>query len=138
MSIFKSKKTLILEKQIKDLEKDYLTGFWEKEAYKKVEKYIKELNTKFYNQKILIRALWEEKGIDKRYDKLTEDYKRRGQLYTNYYSQYFIQEIVEEILLMLDEAEKENKILKDQLNLQISTNYLFKEIEELKKINNKT
>lgn len=142
-NIFKNKKELILKNQIKDLEdkiknleKDYRTGFWEKQAYQKVKKDIKDLHLKFNNQKILIRALWEEKGIDKRYNKLIEDYKRKGQLYTDYYSQYFIQEIAEEILLMLDESEKENEIIKVQLNLQVLTNNLLnKEIEELKKIN---
>lgn len=145
-NIFKNKKELILKNQIKDLEdkiknleKDYRTGFWEKQAYQKVKKEIKDLHLKFNNQKILIRALWEEKGIDKRYNKLIEDYKRKGQLYTDYYSQYFIQEITEEILLMLDESEKENEIIKVQLNLQVLTNNLLnKEIEELKKINNRT
>lgn len=145
-NIFKNKKELILKNQIKDLEdkiknleKDYRTGFWEKQAYQKVKKDIKDLHLKFNNQKILIRALWEEKGIDKRYNKLIEDYKRKGQLYTDYYSQYFIQEIAEEILLMLDESEKENEIIKVQLNLQVLTNNLLnKEIEELKKINNRT
>lgn len=142
-NIFKNKKELILKNQIKDLEdkiknleKDYRTGFWEKQAYQEVKKEIKDLHLKFVNQKILIRALWEEKGIDKRYNKLIEDYKRKGQLYTDYYSQYFIQEIAEEILLMLDESEKENEIIKVQLNLQVLTNNLLnKEIEELKKIN---
>lgn len=145
-NIFKNKKELILKNQIKDLEdkiknleKDYRTGFWEKQAYQEVKKEIKDLHLKFVNQKILIRALWEEKGIDKRYNKLIEDYKRKGQLYTDYYSQYFIQEIAEEILLMLDESEKENEIIKVQLNLQVLTNNLLnKEIEELKKINNRT
>ena len=145
-NIFKNKKELILKNQIKDLEdkiknleKDYRTGFWEKQAYQKVKKDIKDLHLKFNNQKILIRALWEEKGIDKRYNKLIEDYKRKGQLYTDYYSKYFIQEIAEEILLMLDESEKENEIIKVQLNLQVLTNNLLnKEIEELKKINNRT
>lgn len=145
-NIFKNKKELILKNQIKDLEdkiknleKDYRTGFWEKQAYQKVKKEIKDLHLKFNNQKILIRALWEEKGIDKRYNKLIEDYKRKGQLYKDYYSQYFIQEIAEEILLMLDESEKENEIIKVQLNLQVLTNNLLnKEIEELKKINNRT
>lgn len=143
-NIFKNKKVLKnqikdLEDKIKNLEKDYRTGFWEKQAYQKVKKDIKDLHLKFNNQKILIRALWEEKGIDKRYNKLIEDYKRKGQLYTDYYSQYFIQEIAEEILLMLDESEKENEIIKVQLNLQILTNNLLnKEIEELKKINNRT
>ena len=145
-NIFKNKKELILKNQIKDLEdkiknleKDYRTGFWEKQAYQKVKKDIKDLHLKFNNQKILIRALWEEKGIDKRYNKLIEDYKRKGQLYKDYYSQYFIQEIAEEILLMLDESEKENEIIKVQLNLQVLTNNLLnKEIEELKKINNRT
>lgn len=145
-NIFKNKKEFILKNQIKDLEdkiknleKDYRTGFWEKQAYQKVKKDIKDLHLKFNNQKILIRALWEEKGIDKRYNKLIENYKRKGQLYTDYYSQYFIQEIAEEILLMLDESEKENEIIKVQLNLQVLTNNLLnKEIEELKKINNKT
>lgn len=145
-NIFKNKKELILKNQIKDLEdkiknleKDYRTGFWEKQAYQKVKKDIKDLHLKFNNQKILIRALWEEKGIDKRYNKLIENYKRKGQLYKDYYSQYFIQEIAEEILLMLDESEKENEIIKVQLNLQVLTNNLLnKEIEELKKINNRT
>lgn len=145
-NIFKNKKELILKNQIKDLEdkiknleKDYRTGFWEKQAYQKVKKDIKDLHLKFNNQKILIRALWEEKGIDKRYNKLIEDYKRKGQLYTDYYSQYFIQEIAEEILLMLDESEKENEIIKVQLNLQVSINYLLtKEIEELKNNQQKT
>ncbi len=145
-NIFKNKKELILKNQIKDLEdkiknleRDYRTGFWEKQAYQKVKKDIKDLHLKFNNQKILIRALWEEKGIDKRYNKLIENYKRKGQLYKDYYSQYFIQEIAEEILLMLDESEKENEIIKVQLNLQVLTNNLLnKEIEELKKINNRT
>lgn len=142
-NIFKNKKELILKNQIKDLEdkiknleKDYRTGFWEKQAYQKVKKDIKDLHLKFNNQKILIKALWEEKGIDKRYNKLIENYKQKGQLYKDYYSQYFIQEIAEEILLMLDESEKENEIIKVQLNLQVLTNNLLnKEIEELKKIN---
>ena len=51
----------------------------------------------------------------------------------DYYSEYFIKEIMEEILLMLDTSEKQNEIIKGELNLQVSTNYLLtKEIEELK------
>jgi hypothetical protein len=40
---------------------------------------------------------------------------------------------------MLDTSEKQNEIIKGELNLQVSTNYLLtKEIEELKNNQQKT
>ena len=160
-NIFKSKKKLILDKQkseiekadlqsqikdleakIKDLEnenQDYRTGLWRDERYQELEKQIRELLPKSYEKRNLIEVLWEEKSINKRYKILKDAYyeKYTGQM--NYYSENFIKEFMEEILLMLDTSEKQNEIIKGELNLQVSTNYLLtKEIEELKNNQQKT
>ena len=160
-NIFKSKKKLILDKQkseiekadlqsqikdleakIKDLEnenQDYRTGLWRDERYQELEKQIRELLPKSYEKRNLIEVLWEEKSINKRYKILKETYYEKYTRQMDYYSENFIKEIMEEILLMLDTSEKQNEIIKGELNLQVSTNYLLtKEIEELKNNQQKT
>ena len=96
-----------------------------------------------YKYKIEFSALKSDTSIKhgeyKRYNILKQVYYEKYTRKMDYYSENFIKEIMEEILLMLDTSEKQNEIIKGELNLQVSTNYLLtKEIEELKKINNNT
>jgi len=160
-NIFKSKKQLILDKQkseiektdlqnqvkdleakIKDLEnenQDYRTGLRRDERYQELEEQIRKLLPKSYEKRNLIEVLWEEKSINKRHKILMEVYYEKYTRQMDYYSKDFLKEIMEEILLMLDTSEKQNEIIKGELNLQVSTNYLLtKEIEELKNNQQKT
>ena len=128
--ITKFRDEIFKTKEVQDAINQYKNGTEfgiRREAERKIEEFKEQ---KYSEDCIAIEKIVKIKNLDERF-KLIADKKEEHYFFSNDLYHSFLRET----LLAFKQCDDENEIIKAELNLQVSANYLLvKEIEELKKL----